>query len=432
MRRLSIIATAAACAVLGGCITYTYDVSMAPKAGAFERVTKVTRYGKTAPDENPQWPTDPKIRTTTTQVAGQTPADVGGAGSITQTVTTLGTLVLYIERFRGDPDPAQTLQNGWAAVDRFVDQVLGWLQNRLAGAPEAPAVLRFCDTDLRRDLKNILMLYFVSGQSDSNGRDSFASPAAFRCFQYLVERGYFSADELPRVMRALEEVFSPGLVPSPEHSEFLKRLLLVRAGVGPDGISLRLADFLGQPLLWWASFEEHLRTTPRYAELAAAAEQNGKPPPEPAAVYLPDDAAIPDLLRLVQDELKLQIASPFEPIATNGTWIAAQRVIRWSVRIGPEKDAHDYPFVTYAMWTEPDVAYQATRFRARVEGQRLAEYCIWRNGLSQTEGAAWDLMLESLSSDLSITAHAEKSLDPRQMPVAQAQRGIQLLVRTTN
>lgn len=58
--------------------------------------------------------------------SGELPNDAGGVGSFLHYSNSLGTASLYVERFRGNDDPAGRLQKQALAIDAWVDHVIAW------------------------------------------------------------------------------------------------------------------------------------------------------------------------------------------------------------------------------------------------------------------------------------------------------------------
>ena len=111
--------------VLAGCQHDCFVVEITPRGEQFERrltcwhVKPATQDGETAeiqPLSNEELarlaklydrretPGDAKKHVFVGKFSGQTPGDVGGAGSYTHFPSKLGTLCVYVERFRGDDD----------------------------------------------------------------------------------------------------------------------------------------------------------------------------------------------------------------------------------------------------------------------------------------------------------------------------------------
>ncbi len=62
------------------------------------------------------------------EFAGPLPNDVGGFGTYTNFVTSLGDSSFYMERFRGNDDFTAQTTNRFRAADQIIDLVTGWTQ----------------------------------------------------------------------------------------------------------------------------------------------------------------------------------------------------------------------------------------------------------------------------------------------------------------
>jgi len=60
------------------------------------------------------------------EFAGPLPNDVGGVGSYTNLVTSLGDAGFYMERFRGNDDLVARTTRQFAAADKITDLIIGW------------------------------------------------------------------------------------------------------------------------------------------------------------------------------------------------------------------------------------------------------------------------------------------------------------------
>ena len=75
--------------------------------------------------------------------SGNTPADVGGAGSYTHFTSSMGSTSCYVERFRGDDDAAAQLAKRRQSAERLCDLLLGWMTAELGQQPGFPRLKNF-------------------------------------------------------------------------------------------------------------------------------------------------------------------------------------------------------------------------------------------------------------------------------------------------
>ena len=211
-----------AAATLTGCVSNHYTVEMKPRGSTMQRELTCWRQGvgSDPPTELPL-PADELKRIATVyqnsvssdgagrrkfvgEFAHTLPDDVGGNGSYTYWSTPLGSASTYIERFRGNDDLIADVEKRRMATDRLADLLMGWLTSELKGKEGFDELHKFLDHQLRRDLANISMYVWASetsaGRGDADGTESLA-----RVGQYLLERSYFTVDELPAWVRAAQE-----------------------------------------------------------------------------------------------------------------------------------------------------------------------------------------------------------------------------------
>ena len=120
------------------------------------------------------------------------PDDVGGFGRHFHITNPMGQALLYVERFQGKDAQAIDVQKSLRAADRLTDMVIDWLEFELGKEPGFARLKKFCDIQLREDIKN-LALYFWMGQRLNQ---SEVDESGVRILLYLYERGYFTIDKL--------------------------------------------------------------------------------------------------------------------------------------------------------------------------------------------------------------------------------------------
>lgn len=131
--------------------------------------------------------------------AGEMPNDVGGSGSYTHWNTPLGSMSAYVERFRGNDDLLADVESRQIAADRFADLLIGWLTSELQGETGFAELSEFLEIHFRRDLKNLSLYVWAYGTVSD--QDDAQSEIFVRAGQYLVERSYFTPDQLPALTR---------------------------------------------------------------------------------------------------------------------------------------------------------------------------------------------------------------------------------------
>lgn len=335
------------------------------------------------------------------------PNDVGGSGSYTHWNTSLGSASAYVERFRGNDDLLADMERRQAAADRTVDLLTGWLASELEGEPGFAELREFLENHFRRDLKNLSLYGWAYGVV-ADDQATALPECLIRIGQYLVERSYFSPDELPALTRAAQEIEYEGPA---RMLTVVQRFASSKMGIADDQPIPAGLQFLGDYAALKASLDEYLRQTDEFQQSLAAwnrdrttnpeAEQ-----PEPGAMFgeLIAGAFIPafDLGR--SDQLKVKFAAASEPFLTNGQWNPQDKHVHWSHEmLAADADPSESPTILYALMGQPDEQAQRAHFgRVVLEGNALGRYCLWYRGLSQQEAKEWDEFVASLrpSSDL--------------------------------
>lgn len=334
--------------------------------------------------------------------ADRLPPDVGGHGQVVRYPTSLGTLFVYAERFRGNDDLAGQWERRQAAPDAIVDVLISWAAAKWTGRPEADRIRQFLDRDFRRDLRNAMAYTWLAveslrlAQPGEMNLDAIrhAAGAGMRFAQYAVEHGYLEPAEAPALIHALQQ---NNAADDPALMLLLRRMIVRKLELNPDDPVLTSMDTLAALR---TSIEAHLNASPASsAQLAAWARRAGVPG-EAASEHL--DAALRAAawfpLLSDFDEVHVSLALDNPPVMTNGVWDPEQRRVTWSlqVEVNPT-DAFGLPKFCYAIWAVPDPSWQTARFgRVAVTGAHLADYCFWRAGLPDAQAARWDEFLRSL------------------------------------
>lgn len=392
---------------LAGCTRNVYDVELAPAGSSLER--KLTVKQQNIPESDPPnafenemrriaeaygvaAPTPGKSHVFRGRFTGRMPNDVGGYGTFTRWDTPLGAAAVYIERFRGNDDMVDVMQSRKAVADRVADLLVAWLGAELKAEPEWPALRRFLDENLRRDLQNLSILAW---SSDLAGSSEPSAERYIRMLQYIVERGYLEPREIPAINRAFADCLRGE---NERLTTWFAQLIAARAGGG----AWRMPERLATPDAVVKSLTIFLETTVEYARLHDEWEQKIKMDPD---AMKPDGMAVAGQLvlnlllgggnvQLGGDWLDVALKTGRPAVFTNGRWSVDQEKIRWPQQVlGRE----GFPPIMYAVWDEPDEACQKSHFGAVVlRGQSLLGFCIWYRGLTVAERKEWDAMIDRL------------------------------------
>src|ERR1041384_5649091 len=191
------------------------------------------------------------------QFAGNTPNDIGGHGGVTNFVSSLGTGWIYVERFRGNDNLLSRINQATTAADQLVDLLEGWSRTELGRHPKYEGLRRFLTEDVRQDLKN-LSLHWWAGSLSSRYKTEAENEFLMRCGQYLVERDYFRAADLPQVLRASEANDPKALM------LLVRRLVARKLSVPEPQSATGPLAFLADDATTSASLRKYLRTTDVY------------------------------------------------------------------------------------------------------------------------------------------------------------------------
>lgn len=368
---------------------------------------------------------------------GSTPSDIGGAGFSRQLTTAFGALTCYSERFRGDDDLLRSLERPQRACDQLIDLVTGWLETELGNVDGWTQLRAFMTTQLRHDLKNAVLCAALptlreqtSSDTEQNGaqeKRDFVELA--RAAQYLVERDYLTPEQVPDMVnlavrahyRRTDDVRS-------RLSQLLDSMLRRTAALPEQApVLAALADFVESGDVK-ASFDAYVKTTDAWREHQRKWHEN--PPQDDSAGPQPIEvleAINDDLLKSILSEgasgrLTAALNCPAQPCLTNGRWDAEQGVVVWQVSL---HGARRLPALAYAVWAEANEPFQKEHFGDVIlQGDKLAQYVVWRAGLDADKAREWDEFVAGLKPQDSPVTQLEQFLfeDERERPVPPEER----------
>jgi hypothetical protein len=407
-----------------GCEHTIYELLLQPRGSVMKRTLECRRVDSDGPQgevlrpmvqeeldrltavyDVPAGPTEARRFAFAGEFGGSTPADIGGAGAYRCWSSSLGTLCVYAERFRGNDDQAGVLARRQQAADRLVDLIGAWLQPRLGQTREWSQFQAFLNGALRSDLHNLTLLAWAgrfaqdAGFAGSAGSADAASLA--RALLFLYEHGYLLAPELPAWARAIreQEAVPDSLAPL---ASLLAGAVARRSGIAADAeVLLALRRELEQKTLV-DGLNAALQAAPEWT--TKLADWQAREPKEagaqaPAPVEILGDLALATAgfgpaSGSPGDELRLRLTLPAKPFYTNGTWDAAALQVAWQTVLPGTENT---PYLAYASWAAPAEAAQKQHFgRVLLRDQALAEYVLWFNGLSKEEAVEWEALLGSL------------------------------------
>jgi hypothetical protein len=355
---------------------------------------------------------------------GKTPADVGNVGAYSHLTSSLGSTSSYVERFGGDDDLAAQLFKRRKSADALADVLAGWMAAELGQDPRFPQLKKFLDEDLRRDLQN-LAVYLWAHQATEDSQTPPNGEFLVRAAQYFCERGYFSPQDIPSLLRVLSDG-DPRLLLG-----HIQRFLASKMGIAKDQPIPASLGFLGDLPRLTASLGKYARSTePLRKRLAAAKpqKQNKAGSKETMPAREDEDSITQLILEPALDmvgfqlnifggsvrSLNLRLICAEKPYATNGKWNDKLAAATWDRSLDADRKA---PVVCFAFWSTPDVSFQKAHFgKLLLTGEGLAQYAIWRGLLTPTEAKEWDRFIDGLKPGPNLEAAVQTfrfSTDPK-------------------
>ncbi len=347
--------------------------------------------------------------------AGAMPEDIGGAGSYTNVSTSLGSAGFYVERFRGNDDPAGVAAKRLQAADQLTDLVIGWAQEQFGKEAHFQDLRRFLDVRLRQDLKNFSSYFApvfdgyatqrpgMSAEESSKASEQALEEFGIRFGQYLVERGYLKSSDVPGVLRLF--VVSDERYPT----RLLQRLLAEQLKIADSAPRPESLTRLADPAALAGSWEDYLVKSDYYkAKVQEAVKVKSSVPPadKPNPSDVTGDLFFTvaglkfDLFGNTEDHLVVKLALTSPPIRTNGRWDETLQQVLWDSNLESGTNTSRLPVLCYASWSDPDANFQKAHFgRVILTGDNLQQYCLWFAGLESKRAVEWATMLVSLRSD---------------------------------
>jgi hypothetical protein len=478
-------ATAVVLVAAAGCEEKIYEVELQPRGDKIERRLTLTRrdqrnnskkslvqddqpelkrIAQAYQSETPSLPRPKAVFSGT--FGGVLPRDVGGDGHYVHWESPLGRVSIYVERFRGNDDIYSSLEARRKAVDSIVDLLVDWFESELRTEPDWPPLRAFLDKQFRTDLQNLSLLVWSTNVREIYESTDALAEIAFRAAQYCVERKYATYEEVPVLLREIEDASSRKN--SAALFTRIRRLLVLHA-YGASAAHAKLSlGFLADAKTAYASWQRHFVHT-RYfqqhkAEVAAEVRQqlglkaadaanefqrgkggtrktdtgqDGTLKPKAVDLSRWEQAvaeaefarlffmqAFPITYHFLSDKsrVRLRLQAPRKPFWSNGSWNAKESRVEWSPLIAelpkPEHEQRwDWPTLCFAAWDEPNQDGQKPIFGSvGLTGGELLKYCLWYQGLSELEKKEWDAFLPTVKDQLASSLKAFRFSNERAEP----------------
>ena len=318
------------------------------------------------------------------------PNDVGGAGFYTTFSTNMGQVTIYSERFRGSDNLNHTLEKAQLLADRMADFLIGWLEYELGDDPNFVNLKAFCNENLRPDLKNLIIYFWLSNVLPEY-KSSASEEIVMRMKHYAIERGYLSTKEMHLLTEADQE---QGL-------RLFRRLVMDKMGYSLPGMVAERLVFLSDGKHAEESIARYIRTTDFFKQAWEEKKReendpNAEPPEIDVDDFISHDIDLEfDFFSWSNRKIEVKLACENEPFETNGEWDEQASQVVWRSSIaGDEK----LPTFFFASSSDPNGKYQEEHFGEVVlSDEALAEYCMWREDLGEGKGKEWESFVLSLN-----------------------------------
>lgn len=324
---------------------------------------------------------------------GDMPADIGGAGRFAFFESPLGSTSLYTERFRGEDDLQQLMQDRHEVVDQIVGLLITWSRQEFAGQQIQIRIESLLDQDVRRDLKNLSVYGWSFEMIQEADKESVAPQFAARMGMYLVERDYLSFSDLPKLL----QVFASG--DEQAWVEILRDSVVRKLQVMDDQSAIESLAILSDSERLAASLRESVRKSEIY-QTELAHERHKNPGAAKSLEVDPLGLLVGDLFQLLPRiilapvTVKVKLNCGVKPFATNAIWNPDENAVEWSENIADD----NIPAMVFAAWSVPHESAQMQRFGEIIlAGEPLAKFVYWYRGLTDEQRQQYDSFLDTLA-----------------------------------
>jgi len=300
---------------------------------------------------------------------------------------------IYSERFRGDDNLNHTLEQAQLLADRMADFLIGWLEYELGDDPNFVNLKAFCNENLRPDLKNLIIYFWLSNILEEY-KNGALEEMSMRLQHYAIERGYLS----PKEMHLLTESFEDG---QKQGLRLFRLLVTDKMGYSLPGMVAKRLVFLSDGKHVEESITRYIRTTDFFKRAwedkkREENDPNAKPPEIDVDDFIGHDIDFEfDIFSWSDTKIEVKLACENEPFETNGKWDKEASQVVWRSSIAGNEEL---PTFFFASSSDPNRKYQEEHFGGIVLGdEALAEYCVWRQNLDEEKGKEWDTLILSLN-----------------------------------
>ena len=475
------------CMCLGGCEEYRYAIEMKPHGDKIERKISVSDNVSSEiwKEIIALYPPPTDANSLKGTFSGNLPNDIGCVGSYLSYATSMGSVYFYSERFRGTDDLVGKQEKMEHYADMLIDLLIEWLETELGDDPDFEKLRRFCDKNLRNDIKNLTLFNLLSDIVSTYSTEIPEYEFMVRGAQYLAERGYFEHRDLPKLYYHLDQ--------EEEGVLYLARNLIAsKMGYESESDISESLHFLSSPEEIEKSFKHYLPISQSFYQycqtkklqsdeteieiidsdkfvefilldpdhvldldefLTGGYDPNAFPMELDKFLEILHDypeaytADFDFLFELFSgaiggeidfssdhDEITVKFSCDNKPFATNGKWDEQTKQLGWS-RSFIHKADHEYPMMCYAFWSSPEEKFQQEHLgKIVLTGEDLSEYCLWRENLDEQQGRQWDDFLCSLGGGDNLIQKLEAfsfseptGLKKQEIPSISPEKPIQLI-----
>ncbi len=417
----------AALLCVSGCTRQVYELQLKPDGDSIERTLSVWSETTRSNSPNKISPLSAgelaRIRpfydrqrdqveedrhTFTGRFQSEMPGDIGGVSYYTFFDSSLGSTFVYSERFRGEDDLKQSMQERLDAVDKLIGCLVAWVDEEFADSAVHDELVQLLDHSVRRDLENLALYCWTHGTRGDWGEEQAFQQLAARLGQYFVERDYFEIADLPRVLRVANSRDRHAM------AGLLREMVIRKLGIAADSPAALSLEILGDPDRLESSLRASLEQSELYAkELAEYKRKEKGSDNEPVTKDLDDplgllfkyalQGTLPHLFS-GRTEVRVTLHCDVEPFATNGIWADDTKAVTWKDSI----EDRDLPAMAFAAWSLPNTDAQQNHFgRVILEGQDLATFVLAYQSMGVEETKQFDTFLASLSPEENLATKLE-------------------------
>ena len=353
--------------------------------------------------------------------AGQLPSEVGNRNGLSSLPSTFGTTWYYFEQFGEPANDWDVLKRRMRAGELWLRLGAKYIELQLKSDEDRAEWRAFAEEHLVPDALSVFLRFNagqfaitgqrvsarVRGQDDRGPRtfdETFQVNVFAPLMAFAVDRGWVEPGEA-QILGLIgidgwvsrgEREWSQEAVLEPMVRRIVSRLV-PEFELGED---LKAAGekftWLGLSFLWWVNTSSDSIEV-MLASDAISDEDKEKLRNGNRSISMPGPFGFSIRGGASPLVAELDLTTPSEPFLTNGDWDESLSKIHFRTKVFPASDRQRFaPPVFHAAWSVPNDDAQEAAFGGTVlQGQPLAEYCIWEETLSEAHAALWSTAVAS-------------------------------------